>query len=233
MLVKVLIRGKINVMTGMHIGGSTAFSAIGAVDAPVMKDKKTGLPIIPGSSLKGKMRSLLAKAYNKQAARKPDEDNPLLTDLFGCSNAAGEKKTKSSRVIFYDMLMDNWDELKEQGLTSRTEVKFENTINRLTGVANPRQIERVVRGATFPLSLVYELSGTESVDEAQMKQDFEILKDGFCLLQYDYLGGHGSRGYGKIACSDLELDVVVGDISEETQNCCQNLLDEICKAGAQ
>ena len=63
MITKVKITGKIEVVTGMHIGGSSAFSAIGAVDAPVIKDVRSGLPMIPGSSLKGKMRALLAKKY--------------------------------------------------------------------------------------------------------------------------------------------------------------------------
>ena len=61
---KIQITGTIEIMTGIHIGGSSAFAAIGAVDSPVVKDARTNLPIIPGSSLKGKMRTLLAKQYN-------------------------------------------------------------------------------------------------------------------------------------------------------------------------
>lgn len=231
MLVKILITGTLHVETGMHIGGSTAFSAIGAVDAPVIKDTKTGLPMLPGSSLKGKLRTLLAKAYNEKVARNPDEDDEKLTDLFGSA-----KENKRSRILFYDALMDNWEELKAQGLSSRTEVKFENTINRLTAVANPRQIERVVRGSTFPLKLVYELYDLECNPEKkktqedlmnQLKEDIRILCSGFKLLQYDYLGGHGSRGYGKVSFSNMELEVPVGEISLETEAYCQKLLSEI------
>ena len=61
---KIQITGKLNIETGMHIGGSSAFAAIGAVDSPIVRDVKTNLPMIPGSSLKGKMRALLAKEYN-------------------------------------------------------------------------------------------------------------------------------------------------------------------------
>jgi CRISPR-associated protein Csm3 len=60
-----------------------------------------------------------------------------------------------------------------------------------------------------------------------MRRDFEILKEGFRLLEYDYLGGHGSRGYGKVKISNLDVAVVVGDISQETVDFCQNLMDEI------
>lgn len=61
MYAKIQITGTIEVKTGMHIGGSSAYAAIGAVDSTVIKDVRTGLPMIPGSSLKGKMRTLLAR----------------------------------------------------------------------------------------------------------------------------------------------------------------------------
>ena len=73
MYAKIQISGVIEVKTGMHIGGSSAFAAIGAVDSPIIKDVTTNLPIIPGSSLKGKMRTLLAKELNDRIV-KPDDD---------------------------------------------------------------------------------------------------------------------------------------------------------------
>lgn len=84
MFAKVMISGTIETVTGLHIGGSGAFSAIGAVDSPVVKDSRTGRPMIPGSSLKGKMRALLAKRYNEDwIAETPDDDAECLTNLFG------------------------------------------------------------------------------------------------------------------------------------------------------
>ncbi|GFI49945.1 CRISPR type III-associated RAMP protein Csm3 [Lachnospiraceae bacterium] len=218
MITKVRISGKIEVLTGMHIGGSSAFSAIGAVDSPVVRDVRSRLPMIPGSSLKGKMRALLAKKYNT-AVVEPDNDAPCLIDLFG---SAKKENIRCSRILFSDMIMSNWDELKQQGLTSSTEVKFENSIKRTTAVANPRQIERVIRGAEFPLDLIYEMD-----TEEKMKMDFEIIRDGLRLLEYDYLGGNGSRGYGKVRFKELELEVLIGDISEEILNECQGLLNEV------
>lgn len=218
MITKVRISGKIEVLTGMHIGESSAFSAIGAVDAPVVRDVRSRLPMIPGSSLKGKMRALLAKKYNT-AVVEPDYDAPCLTDLFG---SARKDHIKCSRILFSDMIMSNWDELKQQGLTSSTEVKFENSIKRTTAVANPRQIERVVRGAEFPLDLIYEMD-----TEEKMEADFEMIRDGFRLLEYDYLGGNGSRGYGKVKFKELELEVLIGDISDRVQDVCQGFLNEV------
>ena len=218
MITKVRISGKIEVLTGMHIGGSSAFSAIGAVDSPVVRDVRSRLPMIPGSSLKGKMRALLAKKYNT-AVVEPDNDAPCLIDLFG---SAKKENIRCSRILFSDMIMSNWDELKQPGLTSSTEVKFENSIKRTTAVANPRQIERVIRGAEFPLDLIYEMD-----TEEKMKMDFEIIRDGLRLLEYDYLGGNGSRGYGKVRFKELELEVLIGDISEEILNECQGLLNEV------
>jgi CRISPR-associated protein Csm3 len=216
MLAKIEISGVIEVVTGLHIGGSSAFSAIGAVDSPVIKDIRTNQPMIPGSSLKGKMRSLLAKQYNQYVAEKPDDDADCLTDLFG---SAKKNNVKTSRLLFSDMFISNMDELKHAGLTGATEVKFENSISRTTAVANPRQIERVVRGALFPVQLIYEVK-----EEEHMLQDFEIIKQGFRLLEYDYLGGNGSRGYGRIKISDLQAEVVIGDVSEEIMEQCNEIL---------
>lgn len=213
MLVKWTIRGDIEVLTGMHIGGSSAFAAIGAVDSPVIKDVKSGYPMIPGSSLKGKIRTLLARQYNTRVAS-PDEDDPRITRVFG--NA---KKHKRSRLLVFDMVLANAGELHEKGLQSLTEVKFENSIDRATAVANPRQIERAVRGSVFELDMVYEME-----EKAEFLDDIRLISEGMKLLQYDYLGGHGSRGYGKVRFSNLYADVVVGEADESLIDKCNDIL---------
>ncbi len=219
MYAKIQITGTIEVKTGMHIGGSSAFAAIGSVDAPVLKDARTSLPMIPGSSLKGKMRTLLAKEYNTTVARKPDEDAPCLIRLFGSAKA---NKVKRSRVLVSDMFLKNADELRRQGLQSLTEIKFENTINRATAVANPRQIERVIRGSLFGLDIMYEAE-----EEGEIEEDFQILAEGFRLLSYDYLGGNGSRGYGKVLFHDVKADVVVGAVDAGIISRCNALLEQV------
>ena len=212
MFAKVEIVGTLEVVTGLHIGGNSAFAAIGAVDAPVITDVRSGDPIIPGSSLKGKMRTLLAKQYNEDVAAKPDDDTECLTNLFGSAKKGKAGKIKAGRLLFSDLFLNNKGELK----------KVENTISRTTADATPRQIERVIRGAEFGLNLIYEVK-----DEETMIQDFEILKNGFKLLQYDYLGGSGSRGYGKIHLKDLEAYPVIGEVSEAVMEQCNELLQEI------
>lgn len=218
MFAKIEISGTIEIVTGLHIGGSSAFSAIGAVDSPVIMDTRTNQPMIPGSSLKGKMRALLAKQYNTAIAKTADDDAECLTNLFGSA-----KSKKESRVLFTDMFLDNLDELKRAGLIGATEVKFENSISRMTAVANPRQIERVVRGAQFPMQLIYEY--TDKTDEETLLQDFRILKEGFKLLEYDYLGGSGSRGYGRIKFLDLDAEPVIGDVDDELMEKCRTILE--------
>ncbi len=221
MYVKIQITGNIEVMTGMHIGGSTAFSAIGAVDSPIVKDFRTGDPMIPGSSLKGKMRTLLAKKYNTTVGE-PNADDPRIKHLFGSSK---KNEIHVGRLLFSDMILSNWEMLKKMGAETKTEIKFENSISRTTGVANPRQIERSIRGSVFPLDLIYEYDG-----EGNILKDFELIAEGMKLLQYDYLGGNGSRGYGKIAFRDLKVEVVVGsveEVGEENIKMCQGLLDKV------
>ncbi len=222
MFAKIQITGTVTVKTGMHIGGSSAFAAIGAVDSPVMRDVWTNQPMIPGSSLKGKLRTLLAREFSSREGRvpgSPDDDSPVLLRLFGC---AAKERIRTSRILVSDMFLLNYGELRQRGLTSATEVKFENTINRLTAVANPRQIERTVRGARFGLDMIYELSSQEEAEE-----DFDTLALGMRLLTYDYIGGHGSRGYGKIAFDGLSCRLVAGDADSQLVNRLDQIISRV------
>ncbi len=205
MFAKILIKGKIQLVTGMHIGTGGEFAAIGTVDSPVIRDTITNLPIIPGSSLKGKLRSMLARQYSPKAGT-ADSDDERIKRLFGSADKSA-KKNPASRLIFSDMHISNMQELNNKNIFTPTETKFENTINRLSGVANPRQIERTIRGCEYDMEMVYNLS-----DEAEAKEDMALLSETMKLLKYDYIGGHGSRGYGKIAFSDVTAQAVVGDV---------------------
>lgn len=212
MFSKIQITGTIEVVTGMHIGGSEAFAAIGAIDSPVIIDPLSRKPIIPGSSLKGKIRALLAKVYNPTVVNHND-DSEKISRLFGSS--ANDDKPITSRLIFSDMILDNYDELHSKGLDSITEVKFENTISRTTSVANPRQIERVIRGSKFELNIIYDV--LEDYQD-QALDDIKILVEGMKLLQYDYLGGGGTRGNGKIKFSNVTADTVIGELPQELED---------------
>ncbi|MEI3337828.1 MAG: type III-A CRISPR-associated RAMP protein Csm3 [Clostridium sp.] len=203
---KIQIKGTIEVVTGMHIGGSTAFAAIGAIDSPVIRDALTNLPIIPGSSLKGKLRTLLAKQYNI-GIKSPDDDSENICRLFGTSK---KNAIRASRILFSDMIMTNAEELRNMDVQSLTEVKFENSINRQTAVSNPRQIERVIRGAKFDLDCIYEAENEEEIID-----DIKLLAEGMKLLEYDYIGGSGSRGYGKVKFLNVHPIVVVGKVNDE------------------
>ena len=208
---KLLIEGTIEVITGMHIGGSDAFSAIGAVDKPVVKDSRTQEPIIPGSSLKGKMRTLLARSVSQKIVLpKPNDDAKVIRRLFGSSETTeGEEALRRSRLIFSDCYLTNKEALMNTG--GMTEVKFENGIDRRTAIANPRQIERVVRGAEFGLHLIYDVHEQDEVEE-----DFRNIAKAMALLQMDYLGGHGTRGSGRIKFKNLKVTALDTQLSEET-----------------
>lgn len=214
MYAKIQILGTIEVVTGMHIGGSGAFAAIGAVDSPIIKDVITNLPLIPGSSLKGKMRTLLAKKYNDGIV-KIEHDAPCIKRLFGSSK---DEEFRHGRLIFSDAIMINREELRERGMQSMTEVKFENTINRVTAVATPRQIERAVRGSKFELNIIYEADDPTAIEE-----DMKLVQEGLMLLEYDYLGGNGSRGYGKVNFKDISVDCVVGEVDERIMERCNDI----------
>lgn len=217
---KLQIKGNIEVKTGLHIGGSNVFSAIGAVDSPVVRDAKTKLPIIPGSSLKGKIRTLLARSRS-DFLKDCNDDPKAIIRLFGGSKKDETGKIPGSRLKFSDCFMNNSRELNEADIDV-TEVKFENTISRATAVANPRQIERVVRGAIFGFEVIYDAD-----DESQIVDDFKLLTEGLKLLQYDYLGGHGSRGSGRISFSKLSVEAVYGEVSSQIISECEKILKEV------
>ena len=191
---KLLIECELVTITGMHIGGTDTFSAIGAVDSPVIRDARTGRPIVPGSSLKGKLRSLLARSLAENIERMPDVDQDAepIKRLFGSS-----RPVYAARAQFADCFLLNYEEMRQVGLT---EVKTENAIQRSNSVANPRQIERVVPGVKFGVRITYN-----KIDDQQTQEDLQLLAKGMKLLQMDYLGGHGSRGSGRVSFRSFKI----------------------------
>lgn len=201
LLEKVIIRAVLTVKTGLHIGGSSDYAPIGAVDSVFVRDPLTKQPMIPGSSVKGKMRTLLAKTRNGGGiGNSPDKDEEVVLRLFG---SAQKNHILFSRLQFSDSFVKDTSVKQFSSLDTDTylgEVKFENNIDRATGMATPRQIERVPAGMQFDFRLVYNLE-----KKADFTQDMDVLRDGFRLLQLDYLGGHGSRGYGRVAFSGFSV----------------------------
>lgn len=222
---KLEISGVIESLTGLHIGGGSQFAAIGAVDSVVIKDIQDDLPMIPGSILKGKLRSLLSKQLSDgKLPKEHNQDDDRIKRLFG---HAESKNPKTSRIYFSDIFMseESREELENSDMDA-TEIKFENTITRSTGVANPRQIERAIKGIKYNMSLIYNIE-----NESEIEEDFKLLKMAFKLLQYDYLGANGSRGYGRVDIKDLDVKALIVD--EEDENCkkviesCKNILKEV------
>jgi len=199
---KLLIKAQLKVLTGMHIGTSNEFSAIGAVDSPVITDTRTGRPILPGSSLKGKMRTLLARSIVKNIEKlpEPNKEDIKIRRLFGSS---GDPIIRG-RLQFSDAFVSNADEFKTIGLT---EIKFENTISRDKAIANPRQIERVISGVKFDVNIVYDLTNSDELDD-----DIMNIAKAMRLLQLDYLGGHGTRGSGRVSFENIDLIAVESDL---------------------
>ena len=192
---KLIIQSTIKVLTGMHIGGSSVFSAIGAVDSPVIRDPYTHLPIIPGSSLKGKMRSLLSRSMNEGKRCEITEDPAIIKRLFG----SHQPDIILSRLQFADCFVtrDSVEKFQHVGLT---EIKWENAISRITAVANPRQIERVLPGVSFACSIAYTVEL-----ENDLIDDLSALAQAMKLLQMDYLGGHGTRGSGRVSIESIKV----------------------------
>lgn len=212
-LANIILRGKIKVITGLHIGGSKDKFEIGGVDNPVIRDPFTKYPYIPGSSLKGKMRMLLEfeKGVVKEEIDKkgkptgayPPSNDDEITILFGSS--AEDSSHGPTRLIVRDAYPDEetiemWKNLDSETLYA--EYKAENTIDRMTSAANPRWMERVVKDSKFDFEIVI---GIYSMDKG--KNYYQDMKTAMKLLEDSTLGGGGSRGSGKIKF-EIETELI-------------------------
>lgn len=205
------ITGRIKLESGLHIGAGDTELRIGGTDNPVIKHPHTNEPYIPGSSFKGKVRALLemksgllAKTGNgkplgtavlKNLNGKEKGEALAILRLFGVSGADDQETTQvgPSRASFADCPLDDESRDIIKGGSSYFEVKSENSIDRIRGVAdNPRFTERVVAGLAFRFSITLKrMEGDEDLRS--------LLLSGLKLLEHDALGGSGSRGYGRVS----------------------------------
>lgn len=207
------ITAKLELITGLHIGAGDGMMQIGGVDNQIIRHPVTNEPYIPGSSLKGKVRSLLewrsgAVREEPLGWKQRDESGVLpVLQLFGLSgneNLSAEEAAEvgPTRLSFWDCSLS--EESRKRMLQDNvpwTEVKSENSINRISGTAkNPRQTERVPAGVAFDFRLSFKRLDT---DPSSL---LDTALAGLKLLELDSLGGSGSRGYGKVKFADLNID---------------------------
>lgn len=189
---KLKISGELEVLSGLHIGAAPSVH-LTAADKPLLRDHQ-GQPVIPASSLKGKLRTLLVRALKSGLLTTPPSHDPEeVTRLFGAPQRPG-------RLTFWDgvLIGDNRRDL--------VEIKGEGGIDRISGMIEPRTIERVVPGTRFALTILYD-----ATNEAEVPEDMRNLAGAMELLAMDALGGHGSRGSGRIAFRELQVEEVYGD----------------------
>ena len=212
------IRGTITCETGLRIGGSTESIEIGGMENPIIRHPITGEPYIPGSSLKGKVRSLLEYKLGRRDRRgrpkgEATRDNGEPCECGQCMicRVFGPHKNPNhelgpTRALFRDASLTKESRAwlmkaqAEKGIVF-AEVKTENLVNRLTGTAeHPRTLERVPAGTKFNFEISVRI-----FDDDNEQEILGFIEEGLRLLQQDYLGGSGSRGYGKVS---LEYQVI-------------------------
>lgn len=193
---KIKINTTIELLTGLHIGGSSDNVEIGGIDNPVIKiATNDNQPYIPGSSLKGKMRCLLEQI----AGAAKVGGNSDVNNLFGFSQS-----NQPSKLIVRDAMLQEKSASELRACDNLdmpyTEGKWENVIDRVKGTAeHPRQMERIPAGVTFDVEFVVNVW-----DDDKEKDLLDLLQKGINALENDYLGGSGSRGYGQIKFDDLK-----------------------------
>ncbi|MBT9173028.1 MAG: CRISPR type III-associated RAMP protein Csm3 [Syntrophomonadaceae bacterium] len=200
------IVGTIRCQTGLRIGGSKDNLDIGGVDSPIIRHPITDLPYIPGSSIKGKIRTLLELSTGNisQDGKAHNCGNCEVCVFFGSL-----RTSTPTRFLFRDApLTQEWEtklrEAQEGKGLNFSELKNENWIDRRTGRAGQgglRTFERVPADTEFQFNAVIRV-----FDGDNEQHGINFMKKGLKLLTRDYLGSSGSRGYGQIEFKDLYLD---------------------------
>jgi len=212
---RIFVRGTIMAATGLHIGGSPTALAIGTVDNPVIRDSLTGRPYIPGSSVRGKMRSLWEKMTGVRqnwsigrdvtihvCEKRGDYEQCPVCQIYGVPGQL--EASFPTRLVVRDAFLSEGSEqdLRLRAKTDQpyTEVKWEAAIDRVTSAAVPRQMERVPAGAVFDgLEMVFSV-----YDPGDLKRFVDVF-EAMQLLEDDYLGGQGSRGSGKVRFGNVRV----------------------------
>jgi CRISPR-associated protein Csm3 len=205
------VEGKIAIITGLHIGASNETIEIGGIDNPIIKDPLPGsnAPYIPGSSLKGKFRSLIEIKEGKYVKEGRGKGNPCdcgspdcpVCPVFGVSAASKHSEDLGpTRIVVRDAkLSEEWKKRFEDG-DLPMEIKYENAINRISGQANPRPLERVPAGVAFDFNISFK------VFEGDPEDYFNTVLKAMRMLEMDALGGSGSRGCGQIKFAEVSID---------------------------
>jgi len=219
---RIFLTFDIKTTTGLHIGGSDEGIGIGGVDKTVIRDKITNQPYIPGSSLRGKIRSLTEKynglpqnnsiGSNVKIHSCDDPNNYETCDVCQIYGVSGKDKfSKPTRLIVRDVQMSEVSVKKLRELRTDlpfTESKTEVAIDRVTSAASPRQMERVPAGVIFGAAeLVYSLYDGAGCDSQTDLDRFKTVITGLQLLEDDYLGGLGSRGSGKVELINIKVEL--------------------------
>ena len=224
---RIILKGTIEAKTGLHIGGNSGELDIGGIDNPIIRNVFNRQPYIPGSSLRGKMRSLLDQHFEKNLNKPVGRDVRVhecrtvveykkcpVCQVFGVAPIQDLRgKTMPTRVIVRDTFLTDESLValnRADTDTDFTEIKTEVAIDRITSAATPRQQERVPAGAKFgPFQIIHSLYTLHGLDHDNSLDDelnyFDTVLKGMELLEDDYLGGSGSRGSGQIAFKNLTM----------------------------
>lgn len=197
---------KIKLITGIHIGGSKEAIKIGGIDGPVIRNPITNLPFIPGSSLKGRFRIALEAKYGdtneepKGLGPSSDLQNKSqVVRLFG--SGAPQSTKEPTRLIFRDCNLSEGFEEYAQG-EEKIEVKMDRA--KMAGFQGGNRIqERIAAGAQFDFEVMIRIF--ENDDEGLFK---DRLKEAMKIVELEYLGGSGTRGYGQVAFDELKFEKI-------------------------
>ena len=196
------INAKLNLLSGTRVGGSDDLLGIGTVDLTCIKNPVTRQPYLPGSSLKGRMRSELEKQLGQFGGR--DGNQPcgcgqcMVCRVFG-PHFNPRHNLGPTRLIVRDALLVSGGEI---------ETKTENIIDRKLGTAlHPRQVERVVPDSVFDFQVIINVLGLDQNCSYEGKSGglalYTIVRRGMQLLENSGIGSGVGKGYGRLHFVDI------------------------------
>ena len=222
---KTIIKGTLTAIDPIHIGAASKESLNPVeIDSAVLKDSN-GNPVIPGSSLKGVVRSRFEEVLRASGMRVCDIHNENDPD---CASKRFIRETKGSNASLLEQAQSYYKKsceacrlfggrqfagklhFKDCSYIGETPCKFEKRdgvgIDRITGAAKQGvkyDFEIIPKGTKFDFELI-----AENLDEKQQKY-LNLIIDWLCgkgITDTDYLavGGKTTRGLGRIRLDILE-----------------------------
>ena len=163
----------------------------------IVVDELFGWPAANFSQIKDEWAKVLGRGREgeekREAERKAEEKTKEVYE-----------KLAVTRLLFSDFFPSEEfvSKLRPASVADFLEEKSENRIDRITAAADPRQVVRVAPGVRFEGDVTLLVFDN---DRGMVEGYLRTLATGLRLIEETYLGGGGSRGYGRVKFNKIRV----------------------------